>query len=1131
MSLASSKYWMYGILALGCAGRAGSNGEGGEPESGASGAGGGPGVGQPGASLAPGPLGARATQPVPPEIPDFRTVDVDGDRIEDRFGSELARLERAAAGSGGSSAALVDEQLTSAAALAAPVRVLLHFDAPVTSEALAVFAAHGGALKKVYSRIAYALGGTLPRGRVRALATALGPSLLQVSGSQPIVRHLDEATRNGRVRPIWASGFAAGMSFSGSPTVNIAIIDSGVDGSHSDLAGRQELWLDCTADGSTTASDFGGHGTHVAGIALGSGTVFGTGPGTLLYTDGSDLSGLSSGSFFAGTLHLPATSLTFSGQATFLGGTNTTLSSVGATDGTSSWEPLGGTVGSGTSPLSFSVTFTPSASSHYSAAFLAPANHYAVAASVTNYPAVGDGFPALRGVASSSRWAGFKVFANDGSGSTLDIYDALQGVVDNAASHSIKIINMSLGLASSGATDPGLRSAVNTLTSNGILTVVSAGNIGPGGVVSDPGRTRTAITVGASSDQNRVTEYSSFGFTPSSSSEGTKPDLLAPGGSIYRSMILAPDTNASDADLQSFADRRSQDYAPKQGTSMAAPFVAGSAALVIQALESTGVSWAFTSSNHPLFVKMMLAAAATETTGTREGGGGNGPSIGRATTPKDLSEGWGIVNPDAAVEALRVELGTGFSDATDGGVFDRRAWGRKVEVTAGNELVVSLDVSSGADFDVYLYDSTPLNAGTGSAEGVPNRLASSTNDGNGSDESFSYTAASNGTRYLFVKRVGGSGSFTLTASSCGNGVVEADETCDDGNASNADCCSTSCLAVNVGSTCDDGDACTQTDTCQAGSCDGGSPVVCAASDPCHVAGTCDPSTGACSNPPQTDGAACDDGDPCTQADTCQAGSCDGGSPVVCAASDSCHVAGTCDPTTGACTNPRQTDGATCDDGDPCTTLDACSLGVCAPMGFVVCMAADECHTAGTCNPSTGTCSDPERDDGSACSGGECVAGVCIPDPSSGGGAGEATGGSGSQAGGGNASGSGGAGGVPSAGGLGGSGGVPAAGSSGVGGQAAAGGMASAGSAGASAAGDAGRSGSSQGAAAGAAGAGASVPNPNTGSSSESEGCGCSVPGVGQRGSYAKLGLAWLLVTVARRRRRSKHERDFSDRRP
>src|SRR5678816_3425736 len=85
-----------------------------------------------------------------------------------------------------------------------------------------------------------------------------------------------------------------------------------------------------------------------------------------------------------------------------------------------------------------------------------------------------------------------------------------------------------------------------------------------------------------------------------------------------------------------------------------------------------------------------------------------------------------------------------------------------------------------------------------------------------------------------------------------------------------------CIRDRDGTACSDGDACTQTDTCVAGACTGNNPVSCAASDTCHVAGICDPSTGVCSNPTAPDGTACNDGDACTQSDTCVAGACTGG---------------------------------------------------------------------------------------------------------------------------------------------------------------------------------------------------------------------------------------------------------------
>src|SRR5207248_1529039 len=152
----------------------------------------------------------------------------------------------------------------------------------------------------------------------------------------------------------------------------------------------------------------------------------------------------------------------------------------------------------------------------------------------------------------------------------------------------------------------------------------------------------------------------------------------------------------------------------------------------------------------------------------------------------------------------------------------------------------------------------------------------------------------------------------------------------DSNGCTDDSCdpATGCVHTPNTASCDDGDACTQTDTCQSGVCTGGDPVVCSASDQCHVAGTCDPASGTCSNPPKANGTACNDGDACTQTDTCQSGVCTGSNPVVCPASDQCHDAGTCDTATGPCSNPHTTNGTACSDGDACTQTDTCQSGTC-----------------------------------------------------------------------------------------------------------------------------------------------------------------------------------------------------------
>jgi alpha-tubulin suppressor-like RCC1 family protein len=121
-------------------------------------------------------------------------------------------------------------------------------------------------------------------------------------------------------------------------------------------------------------------------------------------------------------------------------------------------------------------------------------------------------------------------------------------------------------------------------------------------------------------------------------------------------------------------------------------------------------------------------------------------------------------------------------------------------------------------------------------------------------------------------------------------------------------------------------ACTSNSQCATGFCVGG---VC-----CNTACTgqcmeCDlaGSVGTCS--PKANGTACGDGNACTQTDTCQGGTCTGANPVTCTAQDACHTVGTCNPTTGACSNPQAPTGTPCPDGDLCNGTETCDqTGAC-----------------------------------------------------------------------------------------------------------------------------------------------------------------------------------------------------------
>ncbi len=172
---------------------------------------------------------------------------------------------------------------------------------------------------------------------------------------------------------------------------------------------------------------------------------------------------------------------------------------------------------------------------------------------------------------------------------------------------------------------------------------------------------------------------------------------------------------------------------------------------------------------------------------------------------------------------------------------------------------------------------------------------------------------------------------------------------DDGNGCTDDRCDGLGLCTHIANSapCSDGAFCTVNDTCQAGQCRG-TPRDCSAiGDQCND-GLCDETADACVAQARGDGAPCSDANACTQTDTCQAGACTGTQPVVCTALDPCHAAGACDPATGACAQPAQPDGTPCNDANECTVGESCQAGICAGATLVdrdqdgICDVRDVC---------------------------------------------------------------------------------------------------------------------------------------------------------------------------------------------
>ncbi|SDF78149.1 Serine protease, subtilisin family [Lentzea fradiae] len=169
-----------------------------------------------------------------------------------------------------------------------------------------------------------------------------------------------------------------------------------------------------------------------------------------------------------------------------------------------------------------------------------------------------------RGVAPDARILDVKVLNDTGGGFESEIIAGMEWAVEQGA----QVVNMSLGGTDSPEVEP-MEEAVNRLTAEkGTLFVIAAGNEGPAGAtIGTPGSADAALTVGAVDSADDIADFSSRGPTAA----GTlKPDLTAPGDGIVAALHTAGTAGPPAAD----------GYVSFSGTSMAAPHVAGAAALL-----------------------------------------------------------------------------------------------------------------------------------------------------------------------------------------------------------------------------------------------------------------------------------------------------------------------------------------------------------------------------------------------------------------------------------------------------------------------------------------------------------------------------------------------------------------------
>lgn len=173
----------------------------------------------------------------------------------------------------------------------------------------------------------------------------------------------------------------------------------------------------------------------------------------------------------------------------------------------------------------------------------------------------------VAGVAFGASIMPVKVLGKDGSGTYADVADGIRW----AADHGAKVINLSLG-GPSPATY--LEEALAYAYNNGVTIVAAAGNDGANVISYPAAYDQYVIAVGATRYDEALAYYSNY---------GSNLDLVAPGGDLnvdqngdgYADGVLQNTFNPNTKNRSDFG------YWFFQGTSMAAPHVAGVAALVL----------------------------------------------------------------------------------------------------------------------------------------------------------------------------------------------------------------------------------------------------------------------------------------------------------------------------------------------------------------------------------------------------------------------------------------------------------------------------------------------------------------------------------------------------------------------